>query len=62
MDKVLLNDDGDLPLPLLSAGAPASPDIAMDDDLLQRFLSDPNMLEGLDLTEDTSFAELILSP
>lgn len=56
MDKMFLNSDGEMPL--LSAGMS---DIVMDDDLLQKFLNDPNMLDGISGT-DTSFPELILSP
>lgn len=56
MDKALLKSDGEIPL--LSAGIS---DMVMDDDLLQKFLSDPNMLDIIGST-DPCLPELILSP
>lgn len=56
MEKALLTSDGEMPL--LSAGMS---DMVMDEDLLQKYLNDPNMLEGLSGV-DSGLPELILTP
>ncbi|KAL2091036.1 hypothetical protein ACEWY4_013299 [Coilia grayii] len=54
LDDVFLH--GDANMALLGAGAP---DTGADDDLLQKFLSDPNMLQGMGLIDDNSLPGLL---